>query len=181
MVHAWHLSMNKKSSLPSTAAVCFACRLPCLLSTIVATLHAFKSCRWCHVTPWAARYNSWLLIKLTPRGVALPFPSLPWWSLLPMCAGPEEGIVTMALGSTIPASLYTLPRLWDQLKSDAQYAKRLAQVNDFNKSSMWLKRGISVTPCRSACACCPPCQHCCLLRTSHRSPLHAQRCVFPEA
>ncbi|KAL0029788.1 hypothetical protein WJX77_000034 [Trebouxia sp. C0004] len=62
--------------------------------------------------------------------------------------GPEEGTVTMALGSTIPASLYTLPRLWDQLKTEAQYAKRLAQVNEFNKSSVWLKRGISITPCR---------------------------------
>lgn len=55
----------------------------------------------------------------------------------------------MALGSTIPASLYTLPRLWDQLKTDAQYAKRHAQVQEFNKNSMWLKRGISITPCRS--------------------------------
>ena len=78
-----------------------------------------------------------------------------------MCAGPEEGIVTMALGSTIPASLYTLLRLWDQLKAEAEYAKRLAQVNDFNKSSMWLKRGISITPCRCACPGCPSCQHCC--------------------
>ena len=74
--------------------------------------------------------------------------------------------MTMALGSTIPASLYTLPRLWDQLKTEAQYAKRLAQVNEFNKSSVWLKRGISITPCRCACACCPPCQHCCLLTDS---------------
>ena len=115
---------------------------------------------------------------------ALPFRCQPpWLSLLPVCAGPEEGIVTMALGSTIPASLYTLPRLWDQLKTEAQYANRLAQINDFNKSSVWLKRGISITPCRclSACACCPPCHHCCLLTTSYRSPLHAHRCAFPEA
>ena len=59
-----------------------------------------------------------------------------------------EGIVTMALGSTIPASLYTLPRLWEQLKTDAQYAQRQAQVRDFNQNSTWLKRGISITPCR---------------------------------
>lgn len=56
----------------------------------------------------------------------------------------------MALGSSIPASLYTLPRLWDQLKRDAQYDKRLLQLQDFNKKSLWLKRGISITPCR----CC---------------------------
>ena len=69
------------------------------------------------------------------------------------CTGGEEGIVTMALGSTIPASLYTLPRLWDQLKRDAQYQQRLAKVQDFNKSSVWLKRGISITPCRFASDC----------------------------
>ncbi|KAA6423444.1 MAG: Aldehyde oxidase, partial [Trebouxia sp. A1-2] len=68
--------------------------------------------------------------------------------LKPPPSGPEEGIVTMTLGSTMPASLYTLPRLWDQLKTEAQYTKRLAQVNQFNKSSVWLKRGISITPCR---------------------------------
>ena len=63
----------------------------------------------------------------------------------------------MALGSTIPASLYTLPRLWAQLKADSQYTKRQAQVQEFNKSSLWLKRGISITPCRSVSvtpACC---------------------------
>ena len=63
-------------------------------------------------------------------------------------AAPQEGVVTMALGTTIPASLYTLPRLWEQLKTDAQYAQRLAQVDKFNKSSIWLKRGLSMTPCR---------------------------------
>ena len=63
-------------------------------------------------------------------------------------AAPQEGVVTMALGTTIPASLYTLPRLWEQLKTDAQYAQRLAQVHKFNESSTWLKRGISITPCR---------------------------------
>lgn len=63
-------------------------------------------------------------------------------------AGPVEGEVTTALGSIVPASLYTLPRLWDQLKKDAQYDKRLAQVKAFNRDSVWLKRGISMTPCR---------------------------------
>ena len=63
-------------------------------------------------------------------------------------AGPVEGEVTTALGTVIPASLYTLPRLWDQLKQDAQYDKRLAQVKAFNRDSVWLKRGISMTPCR---------------------------------
>ena len=56
----------------------------------------------------------------------------------------------MALGSSIPASLYTLPRLWDQLKADVHYDKRRREVDAFNKSSRWLKRGISITPARSA-------------------------------
>lgn len=63
-------------------------------------------------------------------------------------AGGEEGVVTMALGSSIPASLYTLPRLWEQLKVDAQYSQRRAAVATFNKHSTWLKRGISITPAR---------------------------------
>lgn len=63
-------------------------------------------------------------------------------------AGPVEGEVTTALGTAVPASLYTLPRLWDQLKQDAQFDKRLAQVQAFNRDSVWLKRGISMTPCR---------------------------------
>ena len=58
----------------------------------------------------------------------------------------------MALGSTIPASLYTLPRLWHQLKADVQYDKRCQEVQAFNKRSTWLKRGISITPARSAFA-----------------------------
>lgn len=75
----------------------------------------------------------------------------------------------MALGSTIPASLYTLPRLWAQLKADSQYTKRQAQVQEFNRSSLWLKRGISITPCRSASAtpafCCVDACHVALSST----------------
>lgn len=56
----------------------------------------------------------------------------------------------MAMGSTIPASLYTLPRLWDQLKADVQYDKRRSEVEAFNKGSTWLKRGISITPARQS-------------------------------
>lgn len=56
----------------------------------------------------------------------------------------------MALGTSIPASLYTLPRLWAQLKADVDYDKRRREVNAFNKGSRWLKRGISITPARFA-------------------------------
>jgi len=140
--------------LPSTAAGCFARRAPCLLGILVAILHVFKSCRCC----WCQS---------------------PWKSLSHVCAGPEEGIVTMALGSSIPASLYTLPRLWDQLKTEAQYAKRLAQINEFNKSSVWLKRGISITPCRCTCACCPSCYAIiCSVQVRGRF-CNAQSCAFP--
>ena len=54
----------------------------------------------------------------------------------------------MALGSSIPAGLYTLPQLWQQLKADAQYSQRQAEVAAFNQRSAWLKRGISITPAR---------------------------------
>lgn len=93
------------------------------------------------------------------------------------CAGPEEGTVTMALGSTIPASLYTLPRLWAQLKADSQYTKRQAQVEEFNRSSLWLKRGISITPCRSA-SVTPACRvDACPVAASSRCALCACLCV----
>ena len=32
----------------------------------------------CHLLPWAARYNTWLLIKLTPKGVVFSFLFLPF-------------------------------------------------------------------------------------------------------
>lgn len=72
--------------------------------------------------------------------------------------------MTTALGTVIPGSLYTLPRLWDQLKQDAHYTKRLAQVQEFNKNSVWLKRGISITPCRYY-------SHTALLWCQHLGPL----------
>ena len=51
--------------------------------------------------PWAARYNIWLLIQLTPRGVAfpsLPFPSLPFPSLPCAHRWPEALLQEMAAG-----------------------------------------------------------------------------------
>ncbi len=49
---------------------------------LIATLNGITFCKCKWRCPWAARYNTWLLVKLTPKGApSLPFPSLPFPSL----------------------------------------------------------------------------------------------------
>ena len=43
---------------------------------------------------------------------------------------------------------YTVPRLWEQLKAEAEYEAKLAAVRDFNRDNRWKKRGLSMTPVR---------------------------------
>ncbi|XP_057782091.1 indole-3-acetaldehyde oxidase-like [Salvia miltiorrhiza] len=43
-------------------------------------------------------------------------------------------------------SEYTLPRIWDQLVKSSCYMERIASVQQFNRSNMWRKRGISCVP-----------------------------------
>ncbi|KAG6417728.1 hypothetical protein SASPL_119920 [Salvia splendens] len=44
------------------------------------------------------------------------------------------------------ASGYTLPRIWDELISSSCYMERTAAVEQFNRSNIWRKRGISCVP-----------------------------------
>lgn len=43
---------------------------------------------------------------------------------------------------------WTLPRIWEGLIEMADYKQRAAAVELFNKQHTWLKRGISINPCR---------------------------------
>ena len=44
---------------------------------------------------------------------------------------------------------YTLPQVWDGVKGQVDYAAKQKEVEEFNKSHAWLKRGVAVTPTRS--------------------------------
>ncbi len=57
-------------------------------------------------------------------------------------------MVRLSLGKEIPASDYTLPRLWEQLKTSCGYQERLAAVRRFNAGSPWVKRGLGMTHTR---------------------------------
>ena len=48
-----------------------------------------------------------------------------------------------------PVNQYTLPQVWDGVKGQADYAAKQKEVEEFNKSHAWLKRGVAVTPTRS--------------------------------
>ena len=50
--------------------------------------------------------------------------------------------------SDFPVNQYTLPQVWDGVKRQVDYAAKQKEVEDFNKSHAWLKRGIAVTPTR---------------------------------
>jgi len=47
---------------------------------------------------WAARYNTWLLIKLTPKGVLFSFLSLRWYA-----TAKQPRLFTVLLPSAVPA------------------------------------------------------------------------------
>lgn len=49
-----------------------------------------------------------------------------------------------------PVNQYTLPQVWDGVKGQADYAAKQKEVEEFNKSHAWLKRGVAVTPTRSS-------------------------------
>ena len=46
------------------------------------------------------------------------------------------------------ADLFTLPRIWKEIQENVDYRTRQKSIADFNKSSAWRKRGMSLTPCR---------------------------------
>ncbi len=46
------------------------------------------------------------------------------------------------------ADLFTLPRIWKEIQENIDYRGRQKGIADFNKSSAWRKRGMSLTPCR---------------------------------
>ncbi len=43
--------------------------------------------------------------------------------------------------------------MWDGVKGQVGYAAKQKEVEDFNKSHAWLKRGVAVTPTRSPTLC----------------------------
>ena len=43
---------------------------------------------------------------------------------------------------------YTLPQVWEGVKSQVGYAAKQREVEEFNRSHAWVKRGVAVTPTR---------------------------------
>ncbi|DBA80138.1 TPA: hypothetical protein ACH3X2_007614 [Trebouxia sp. C0005] len=68
--------------------------------------------------------------------------------------GDKADAATVSAGRDFPVNQYTLPQVWDGVKRQVDYAAKQKEVEDFNKSHAWLKRGIAVTPTRFDCA--PP-------------------------
>ena len=55
----------------------------------------------------------------------------------------QKGNVTPA-GQPLP--YFNVPTIIDSLMTSSDYAKRVADVSDFNKNNRWKKRGLSITP-----------------------------------
>ncbi|GAX76008.1 hypothetical protein CEUSTIGMA_g3451.t1 [Chlamydomonas eustigma] len=60
----------------------------------------------------------------------------------------EGDEIEMGLGKHIRRDLYTLPRIWQELKEAVQYDSRVAEVAAYNIASHWRKRGISLVSCK---------------------------------
>lgn len=52
------------------------------------------------------------------------------------------------------ADLFTLPRIWKEIQQSADYRGRQKDIAEFNKTSAWRKRGITITPCRCVLHLC---------------------------
>ena len=67
--------------------LCYTCsgQIQCVvIFTLWHCSYSGHSSNYINCWYWAARYNTWLLFKLTPKGIlfpSLPFPSLPFPSL----------------------------------------------------------------------------------------------------
>ena len=47
-----------------------------------------------------------------------------------------------------PMNQYTLPKVWDGVKKQVDYAAKQKEVEQFNRNHAWLKRGVAMTPTR---------------------------------
>lgn len=47
-----------------------------------------------------------------------------------------------------PVNQYTLPQVWEGVKKQADYAAKQREVEEFNRTHAWLKRGVAMTPTR---------------------------------
>lgn len=66
----------------------------------------------------------------------------------------SAGAAAVSEGRDFPVNQYTLPQVWEGVKSQVGYAAKQREVEEFNKSHAWVKRGVAVTPTRFDCA--PP-------------------------
>lgn len=67
---------------------------------------------------------------------------------VPPCPMLRQQTVRLSLGKEIPAVDYTLPRLWQHVKSSCDYQRRAAEAAAFNEGSPWVKRGLGLTHTR---------------------------------
>jgi xanthine dehydrogenase/oxidase len=55
-------------------------------------------------------------------------------------------------GDTTPGGhtfkAFNIPALWSKIQQDADYANRLAQVQEYNSQNRWTKKGIAMIPMR---------------------------------
>eukprot|EP00955_Chlamydomonas_euryale_P015544 166542-Chlamydomonas_euryale.AAC.2 len=65
-----------------------------------------------------------------------------------MLRPPCGGVGSTALGKAVPDRLYTMPRIWDELKASCGLQAKLADVAAFNSANRWRKRGVSMVPSR---------------------------------
>lgn len=49
---------------------------------------------------------------------------------------------------------YTLPQVWEGVKKQVDYAAKQQEVEEFNRSHAWLKRGVAMTPTRYSPSLC---------------------------
>ncbi|KAG1670983.1 hypothetical protein FOA52_014372 [Chlamydomonas sp. UWO 241] len=65
-------------------------------------------------------------------------------NMLVLTPGGGDGVT--ALGKKVRADLYTMPRIWEELKASSGFEARLAEVAAFNAENRWRKRGLSLVP-----------------------------------
>ena len=48
-----------------------------------------------------------------------------------------------------PEEFYTLPQVWEGVKQQSDYAAKVKEFEEFNRTHVWTKRGVAMTPTRS--------------------------------
>ncbi len=74
-------------------------------------------------------------------------PGMPSWPPHPSTYDPDA-TVQPTLGKAMPLRQFTLPYMWAHLKRASRYDDRVQQVQQYNSTHVWRKRGIAMTPAK---------------------------------